>query len=40
MLKYLGGRRGVKFENKHWYEDAPKLVQTNNKMTMLWNQQV
>ena len=32
--------RGVKFENKHWYEYATKLLQTNNKVAIVRNQQV
>jgi hypothetical protein len=32
---------GVKFNNEHWYEYVPKLVEKSDegKVTMLWNQQ-
>ena len=33
---------GVQLDNKHWYEDVPKLVETSQggKVTILWNQQM
>ena len=34
------GGAGVKFENKLWFEHAPKLVQTKNKVKIAQNQQV
>ena len=33
---------GVKLDNKHWYDHAPKSVETSHegRVTILWNQQV
>jgi len=33
---------GVKLDNRHWYNHAPKSVETSHegKVTILWNQQV
>ena len=33
---------GVKLHNKHWYDHAPKSVETSHegKVTILWNQQM
>ena len=33
---------GIKLDNKHWYDHAPKSVETSyeGKVTILWNQQV
>ena len=33
---------GVKFDNEHWYEHVPKLVEISHegKVTLIWNQQM
>ena len=41
VLKYAR-KLGVKLDNKHWYDNVPKSVETSHevKVTILWNQQV
>jgi hypothetical protein len=36
------GERGVKSDNKHWYDHVPKSVKISHepKVTILWNQEV
>jgi hypothetical protein len=41
-FKNISKERGLKSENKQWYDHVPKSVETSHKgkVTILWNQQV